>query len=461
MKDLDAYLAYEFGNDTAVGFDQFMNTVQTSAVSSYKEVSITSADGAKNKGMRVERRKPMEPPPGAPKLSQSEEEKFSAGPPPDLPLPEDSLTEKDEKSASVIRRPFVSEQAEREITDPRLLDRINDQNMAAIGLEGGGEKSSRSPGESIGNRQIPRPGDAEVKRPDLAYPKLMAWVREWATQHFSEYGVPVAVIDRLAEAERCWRLGMAEKRDASHVLESFPETAKIPEATKKAEREWSRDVASTTYDYMGVLKKYGILGDDIKERKVDQALRMTDQSGSTMSLLGEPSKWLDGSVFTEDELRAAQEIRDKTYNPVYEKAKEKRPNIGFIRKYSAVIRTIESATASIYPELNGRIPADLEPFFSLEIKRSMTKEPFSPHVLKRRGEPPKTFKITDVLESYVPSMLKVAHYTDAAREVTKLLTEVPEDSTLKEYATKYSRIFFGVPSEYKRMDSLSIFACHK
>src|SRR5208337_2102002 len=76
MKDLDAYLAYEFGNDTTVGFDQFMNTVQTSAVSSYKEVSITSADGAKNKGMKVERRKPMEPPPGAPKLRQSEEEKF-------------------------------------------------------------------------------------------------------------------------------------------------------------------------------------------------------------------------------------------------------------------------------------------------------------------------------------------------------------------------------------------------
>lgn len=455
MKDLDSYLAYEFGNDTKVGFDSFMNTVQTSAVSSYKEAPIVSAEGAKNKGMQVARRELKHlifGESGELRLGKTPEEEE---PPKNLVSVEDVSTEKYQKSIEALRRMFVSEAAGKKITDPRLLDQIDDENRAALGLGGGGEeKPPKPPREVVGNQQIPRPGEAKVSRQDLAYPKAMKWVRDWAEQHFSEWSMPIKAIDALAQVESSWRLGHAEKRDASNVLRQFPETEKIAETATKVERNWYRDVANTQYEYTNILKNLRILGDQIKERKVDQALRLTDQGFKTMSLLGQPSKYLDGSTFTKEELQAAQLIRDRIYEPIWNQVKDVKPEMGYRRKYSAVIPTTEALAASIYPELNGEIPADLRQFFSLEIRRGMTRDPFSPHVLKRRGEPPKTWRISEILDAYVPSMLKVAHYTDASHYVAKQLAGLPERSVLREYATKYARIFFGVPSEYAHMDRI-------
>lgn len=450
MKDLDAYLAYEFGNDTAVGFDQFMNTVQTSAVSSYKEVSITSANSAKNKGMRVERRKSLEEPPiGAPKLRQAEES--STNVPPDLPLPGEDVAEKEEKSASVVRRPFVSEQAEQEITDPRLLDQINDENMTAVGVDPGGERPPRPVGESISNAQIPRPGESEVRRDDLAAPKVMQRVYEFAEKHFGEWGVPAGIIDKLASVESGFRLWLAHTHTSPYILGQFPETKPISEGITKAERIYKRDLGNLQYEKTKILQENNLINDPIGRRKVDQALRMTDQGTPLMSLLGEPSKWLDGSVFKENELKAAQAIRDRIYEPVIEAVRNVRPDVGYRRKYSAVIKTMEDLVSTLYPDLNGKVPADLIGQFSLEVRRSMTRDPFSPHTLRRRGEPPKTWDIDDVMEAYLPGMLRVKHYTKLSRTVARQLAELP-DSMLKEYSTKYARIFFGVPSEYKRMD---------
>lgn len=448
MKDLDAFLAYEFGNDTAVGFDQFMATVPTNAISSYKEASVVSAETAKNKGMRVERRDlPLQPPPGPVTLRQ---EGFTP-PPADFRRPEDAFTEKDEKSAETIRRPFVSEKTERDIADPRLLDQVNDQNMADLGIPGGGEKPPGPPSEVIGNQQIQRPGEAEVRREDLAAPKIMQRVYDFAEKHFGEWGVPVGVIDRLAKAESGVRVWLAQMHTSPYVLRQFPETKVIADGVTNAERIYRADLANMQYEKTKILQENSLINDPIGRRKVDQALRMTDQGVPLSSLLGQPSKWLDGSEFKENELKAAQRIRDEIYEPVIEAVRDVRPDVGYRRKYSAIIRTMEDLVSTLHPELGGKVPADLVPYFSLEVRRAMTKDPFSPHTLKRRGEPPKTFDIDEVLEAYLPGMLRVKHYTKLSRRVAAQLAGLP-DSTLKEYATKYARIFFGVPSEYKRMD---------
>lgn len=449
MKDLDSYLAYEFGNDTAVGFDQFMNTVPTSAVSSYKEASIVSAETAKNKGMKVERRTALDAKPSEPtKLKQSESEI-----PKDLSTVEDAKTDNHEKSAALLRRPFISEAAEREISDPRLLDKMNDENMESMGLDTGGEKPPGPPSEIIGNQQIPRPGESDVRRDDLAAPKIMQRVYEFAEKHFGEWGVPVSVIDQLAKAESGIRLAIANRHTAPYVLKQFPQTTPIVEGITHAEQLYRRDLGNMQYEKTKIFQENGLINDPTGRRKVDQALRLTDQGAPLSSLLGQPSKWLDGSVFKENELKAAQRIRDEIYEPVIEAVRNVRPDVGYRRKYSAVIRTMEDFVSTLYPELGGKVPADLVPEFSLEIRRSMTKDPFSPHTLKRQGEPPKTFDIDEVLEAYLPSMLRVKHYTKLSSKVARQLAELP-DSTLKEFSVKYARIFFGVPSEYKRMDRI-------
>jgi hypothetical protein len=57
-------------------------------------------------------------------------------------------------------------------------------------------------------------------------------------------------------------------------------------------------------------------------------------------------------------------------------------------------------------------------------------------------------------------MLKVAHYKKIAPQVNRILAEIPEritsgeKSALREYAVKYARTFFGVSSEYSRMDQI-------
>jgi len=450
MKDLDAYLAYEFGNDTTIGFDQFMNTLQTSAVSSYKEAPVSSAETAKNKGMQVERRRPLDEPPSMGPVKLHQEEDIPSLPP-DLPSPDEAFVENDEKSASVLRRPFVPEQTEREISDPRLLDQVNDENMATMGLEGGGERPPVPPGEVYGTQQVQRPGDSEVRRDDLAAPKVMQRVYEFAEKHFGEWGVPIGMIDRLAKAEVGVRSWLAQMHTAPYVLRQFPETKKMVDSITHAEQVYKRDLGNMQYEKTKILQEYDLINDPIGRRKVDQALRMTDQGTSMMSLLGQPSKWLDGSLFKENELAAAQKLRDMIYEPVIEAVRNVRPEVGYRRKYSAVIKTMEDMVSSLYPELNGKVPADLISQFSLDVRRSMTRDPFSPHTLRRRGEPPKTWDIDDVLEAYLPSMLRVKHYTKLSRQVARNLAEIP-DSMLKEYSTKYARIFFGVPSEYKRMD---------
>ena len=179
-----------------------------------------------------------------------------------------------------------------------------------------------------------------------------------------------------------------------------------------------------------------------------------------MSLLGEPSKWLDGSVFKENELKAAQEIRDKMYEPIIDAVRSVRPDVGYLRKYSAVMRdpieAMSNLVSTLYPDLNGRVPADLVDGFSSEIRNSMpkTRQPFSPHTLKRLGEPPKTWDLDEVLEAYLPGMLRVKHYTQLEKAVSRRLVELPK-SALKDYAVKYARIFFGVPSEYEKLDKIS------
>ena len=281
----------------------------------------------------------------------------------------------------------------------------------------------------------------------------MQRVYEFAEKHFGEWGVPVNLIDHLANAESAFRLWLDHMHTSPYVLRRFPETKGIADGIVKAEQVYKRDLGNMQYEKTKILQENNLINDPIGRRKVDQALRMTDQGNPLMSLLGEPSKWLDGSVFKENELKAAQAIRDRIYEPVIEAVREVRPDVGYRRKYSAVIRTMEDLVSNLYPELNGKVPADLIQQFSLDVRRSMTRDPFSPHILKRRGEPPKTWDIDDVMEAYLPGMLRVKHYTELARKTAKQLAEIP-DSNLKEYTAKYARIFFGVPSEYKRLDRI-------
>jgi len=86
------------------------------------------------------------------------------------------------------------------------------------------------------------------------------------------------------------------------------------------------------------------------------------------------------------------------------------------------------------------------------VRQALTKDPFSAHILKRSGDPPKAFDILDIMDAYIPSMLRYIHYKPIAPEIGIAVNNLPEGTVLKDYATRYARNFFGVASEYRHME---------
>jgi hypothetical protein len=434
MKSLDALLDYEFGNKDKTAVGDYLGTVDTNAISNVKEIQVPSAENAKNKGMQVERRLPLEPPSTL---------HYKDAPPADLPMPEDDAAE----SAKAVRRPFVSKETEKTINDPRLLDRLNEINRQWLGMKPEEKEPPKPIDEIVGERTIPPPGHADVPQYDMADPK---WVRkgyEWAKERWPN--LPEREVVSLGKNTRGILGGLAKIHTAPYVLKQHEITAELPKRLQTVEMHYRQRVADTRYEKNRILGS--LVNDEAALRRVFQALRRAH----------DPARELQGAqlegmerTFTDEELRVAQRLRDEILEPIINDVQAVRPDVGKRMRYAPLVRQIDEIASTLYPELNGKIPADLVPDFSLEVRQSLTKDPFSPHMLKRKSTPPKDLNINEVLDAYIPSMLKVAELTKESRRTAVFLNNLPE-SALKDYATKYARVFFGVPGEYKHLDKLT------
>lgn len=453
MRNLDMQLDYELGNPDKVHSSEFMQTMDTNAINSIAELNIPAASEAMNKGMQVERRVPMEATPEEKKPAAQPTSLADSDPAKqiqDLMAKMNDLRDQRNQNAQVakdVRRPLVPSGTDKDINDPRLLDRIQDQNAQAAGMPpDGGDKPPAPPEEVLGNQRIPEPGHATVQY-DLADSKRSRAAYEfWKDRG---YNLNEDVTKKLARMERGMGAYMAELHTAPYVLKQFPMTEALPKMYLEGERTLRRNVAEKKF------LKNEILGDfkDDKnaKRRIFEALQRAHDPAK--ELAGAASEWVDHQPFSTKELAVAQRLRDEILNPMIDEVQNVRPDIGRRYRYAPLTRQIDELTPLLYPELNGKIPADLIPEFSLEVRQSLTKDPFSPHELQRKSTPPKALDIDEALDAYIPSMQRLADLTPLSRKAAIHLAGMP-DSALKDYAKKYSRIFFGVPSEYPHLDKI-------
>ena len=441
MKDLDSYLGYEFGDKEKSSATDFMQTINTNAIGTIKEARITPAEEAKNKGMQVERRLPLEAP---------ETLHYKEDVPPDLSTSARQAAQAAADAAKAVRRPFVPSGTEKDVNDPRSLDFLNRENRESVGMPPEASEPPQPPDEIVGTQQIPPPGSADVREYDLADPKISRRYYEATKDRFGKFKMTDAEIHEVAKLERGLRAAMAKLHTAPYVLKQYRLTEELPRNLQNVEMKYRRRVADTRYELAKILGD--IPKSETSDRKVYEALARAINPAT--ELKGASSEWVDNQPFTDAELRAAQEIRDKITEPIIRSVHEVRPDVGYRYRYAPLVRAIDELTPTLYPELNGKIPADLYQGFSLEVKQSLTKDPFSPHTLKRKGTPPKALKASEILDAYIPSMVRVAELTPEARRTAIFLNRLPE-SALKDYAKRYARIFFGVPSEYARLEKLT------
>ena len=446
MADIEALLDYgTFGNKNKTSIEELSDTApEARAIKNIKELSAPDAEKAKNKPMRGERKKPMKPP----------ETLYYKEPPEDFGEPPSNAAE----SAKAVRRPYVSKEAEKDVNDPRLLDWLNDINEQYLrmtqGTPGGPlpaeppKKPPAPPDEVIGTKQIPPPGHAEVEY-DIPNPQVMRSLHE----HFKDkrFGLSDEDVTKLAKLEGWKNLKIAQLHTAPTVLAQFQATSELARMLPTDEARYRRDVANTKYEKNEMVHDFR--NDRMARKRIFEALQRAHDPAK--ELQGASSEWTeDKKPFTPAELHAAQRIRDEILNPIIEAVRRVRPDIGLRWKYAPLVRQINELLPTLYPELNGNIPADLVEDFSLELRQATTKQPFSVHELKRDSTPPKALDIDEVLDGYISSMLRLKHYTESAKKAAVIINSIP-DSVLKEYAEKYTRTFFGVGSEYKRMDELN------
>jgi hypothetical protein len=449
MADIEALLDYgTFGNKNKTSIEELTDTApEARAIKNIKELSPPDAEQAKNKPMRGERKKPMTPPTT---LHYTE-------PPEDFGEPASDAAE----SADAVRRPYVPKEAKKDIDDPRLLDWLNDINAEYLRMTGGGSppkmgepppaKPPAPPDEVIGTKQIPPPGHSEVEY-DIPNPQVTRSLYEHFKDRYQKLGLGDEDITKLAKLEGWKNLKIAELHTAPNVLAQFEATSELPKLLVPAEARYRRDVANTKYEKNEMLHDFR--NNPMARRRIFEALQRSHDPEK--ELQGASSEWTeDKKPYTPEELHAAQRIRDEILNPIIEEVRKVRPDIGLRWKYAPLIRQINELLPTLYPDLKGEIPADLVEDFSLELRQATTKQPFSVHELKRASTPPRALDIDEVLDGYIPSMLRLKHYTTEARKAGVIINNIPEKTILREYAEKYTRIFFGVGSEYKGMDGLN------
>lgn len=449
MADIEALLDYgTFGNKNKTSIEELTDTApEARAIKNIKELSPPDAEQAKNKPMRGERKKPMKPP----------ETLYYKEPPEDLGEPKSNAAD----SADAVRRPYVPKDAEKDINDPRSLDWLNDINEQYLRMtQGTGagplpteppKKPPAPPDEVIGTKQIPSPGHSDVEY-DIPNPQVMRSLHKHFKDKYQKLGLSDEDITRLAKLEGWKNLKIAELHTAPTVLGQFEATRELARLLTAAEPRYRRDTANTKYEKNEILHDFR--NDRMARRRIFEALQRAHDPAK--ELQDASSEWTeDKKPFTPAELHAAQRIRDEILNPIIEAVRKVRPDIGLRWKYAPLVRQINELLPTLYPELNGNIPADLVEDFSLELRQATTRQPFSVHELKRASTPPKALDIDEVLDGYIPSMLRLKHYTTEARKAGVIINSIPEKTILREYAEKYTRIFFGVGSEYKGMDALN------
>lgn len=452
FKNLDAQLDYEMGNPDKSSLSEYMETMNTDAISSVQELKIPAASEAMGKGMQVERRKlEMAPLPETPKEPKQPDKLFTndpAGRLNDLVGKMNDLKSARNESgeaAKTVRRPLVPSETEKEISDPRMLDYIQDQNANATGA-GGEAKPPKPPDEILGEAQIPPPGKAAPEY-DLADPKMSRAIHEYWKDRTPN--LDSALIDKLARLERGKGAFLAQLHTAPYVLNQFEMTKDLPRMFMTTERTLRRNVAEKKFLKNEILKDFK--DDQNSRRRIFEALQRSHDPAR--ELAGASSEWVDHQPFTTRELASAQRLRDEIFDPMIEEVMKVRPDVGRRWQYAPITKQIDELTPLLYPELGGKIPADLIPEFSLEVRQSLTKDPFSPHELRRKSTPPRALDIDEALEAYIPSMQRLADLTPASRTAAIHLAGMPE-SALKDYAKKYARIFFGVPSEYAHLEKI-------
>lgn len=460
IKDVDGALDYLFGGEhRPKSYDDFTTRVRHGAVVSYKEIPIKPAEEAKHKGMKVGIRKGKRPGPllsVPPPAGERPEGGFA--------LPEFLLGDMFTKSAKAKRRPYVSEEADRDIGDPRSLDWLEDTIREDFGLPAvsADQKPPEPPDEIFGRRHIPPPGQTQVPEKDLANPswtlKLQDIFHERFEERFfgkgKEFRPPRWVLTKLANLETGIRIQFAYIHTAPYVLSQFEPTKDLVSLLTTTEMRMRREEASLKYKF-----EKEILGTLIHTKvgrmRIDELLRRSDNPETEM--VGESSIWVDGKPFTAEELKAAQRVRDEIYEPIIQRVKEFKPKVGYQHKYSAIIADVSEALSEMYPDLEGKVPVDFVERLDSELREQIpdAKEPFSRHVLPRKGQPPKAFDILDVMDAYIPSMLRVIHFGGIAPKVSITLQELPrvkggQESLLKEYAKSYTQIVYGVAGAYQR-----------
>jgi hypothetical protein len=437
MRDLDSFLSYEFGEAEKAHVDEFMSTLDTKAISTVKEAPIASAESAKNKGMQVERRMPLEPP---------ENLNYQEDIPKDLGSTDAAKDAGD--AAKAVRRPFVPTGTSKDIDDPRLLEFLEEENRDVLGIPGGEDKPPAPPDEVIGNQHIPPSGSANVEEYDLASPAITRQFYEATNERYKNFGLKESDITAIGKFERGVRAFAAQFHTAPYVLRQFKTTEAIPRDLLRAEMGYRRRVANTKYDFNQILGDYA--KDATSDRRIYEALQRAHDP--VKELRGASSEWVDHKPFTDDELKVAQRIRDEILEPIIDDVQKVRPDVGKRYRYAPLTRQIDEITSTLYEDLNGKIPADLYKDFSLEVRQSLTKDPFSPHMLKRKNTPPRALRISEVMDAYIPSMTKVAEYTPISRKMSVVLSMLPKDARLTAFAKRYVRNFFGVPHEYDVMN---------
>jgi broad specificity phosphatase PhoE len=439
MQSVNGALDYLLGNSQDSRTGDFLNTLDA-PIKNWKDIEIPHADEAKGKGMKYPGGGEKPVPPPLMRLAQDADEAYF-----NEAVPDHELTAV--QKADDLRRPLLAESGfapEMEKQDPRVRDRFEDDIRASQGLPPADHSNSpRSADEVSYVRSMPAPGEAIQQPKDLAFPDFAL--------SLLKKDMPRAVVKMLEQPETWLRLKTAYAHSAPFVLEKFAETRGLGENLVTTEMHKNREIAEMRDDAHNDILKDIPRGSQSAE-KVDEALRKAQNP--ERELVGKVSD-VDGQSWTPQELRAAQRFRDEILEPLWDRAHDVRPSIGYLEHYSPILKRLWDLQWS-HPLLKG--DKVINPGnFSLPIREALGKDPFSSHLLRRRQNENLTFDIHDVADAYIPSILRVVHDTLPIHRAMGQVMDIDKRSQplLREYAERYVRNYATVQGSYPETDKVT------
>lgn len=440
MRTINGAIEYLLGNEQTADVADFGRTIDA-PITHWDQLPVRSAKEAMGPGKGLKLPEPYKrKPPNV--LGQD----FSE-PPPSLP---DSIDEAGQQAIAVAEDARHSAAAEEGLTGqgdhPDHLDWAERELRAAAGMPiAEGSQGPKPPDDIMGAAQIGPAGENVPPPKDIGFPSIAV--------SSMERGMPDTIAKLISRPETAVRTWVAYAHTAPYTIGKFEEGRPLAERLTKAEREKRQETADMLHTVLHEkLPEFKIKEGSTEDSQVYEALRKSQN----------PARELAGVVsevtekpYPANVLDAAQFLRDKIYDPLWERAHEVRPDFKYRKQYATIIQRLRGLDWG-HPLLKGMLPQDVQQYMSLPIRRAIARNPFSPYLLPRDKNENLNFGIHETMRAYIPSLLKVIHDTPAVRDGLLMVSEVDkaEQPLLREFMERYLRHYAGVPGEYKETQSV-------